>query len=301
LARQDRVPDRVIVVARPDDVDTWEAARGVTEDRLPVTVVAVQEQGVVAALRAGVAATRAPRVAFTDDDAVPHPGWLSGLGALLDQPAVGAGGGRDLVPGQLGPRRHTVGTLAPWGRFSGNHHLGRGPARDVHVVKGVNMAFRAEALAVPREGVLRGRGAEPHYELLMCAWARDRGWRVRYDSAITVDHRVRSDESLTHAPDPRAEASSWRSAAHNLVLGGIATEPQRWVTTVTYGVLVGTREAPGLLRSLAGVARGERDMPRHARAAMAGTWDALLDVSTWGGVSVPREAMVPCDELRGVL
>jgi len=297
LAVQVLPPTRVLVVARPDDTPTWEAARAAATrhgEVLPLEVVPVEEAGLVAALRAGTAATSASRVAFTDDDAVPHPEWLAALGGLLDEPGVGGAGGRDLVPGELGPGRRTVGTLAPWGRYTGDHHLGRGPARDVHVVKGVNMAYRADALALPRSGVLAGQGAEIHSEELICAWARARGWRIRYDPAITVDHRVRADESVGAPDDMRGRESYWRAGAHNRMVGTIATDPDRAAVHVAYGVLVGSRESPGVARALVALARRERHVLQRVRASLGGQTEAvraLFDHDV-------DDLMVSCAELR---
>jgi hypothetical protein len=294
LAGQEQPPDRVVVVARTDDTPTWDAARAAPPD-LPVEIAPVDAPGLVNALVAGVAATRSPRVAFTDDDAVPHPGWLAGLHALLDEPGVGAAGGRDLVPGQTEPGRRNVGTLARWGRFTGDHHLGRGPARDVHVVKGVNMAYRSEALAVPRPGVLHGRGTQMHTEELMCAWARARGWRVLYDPAITVDHRVLGDEKLTGggaAADPSDNQKAWSAGAHNRMLGTIASDRDRAAVHVAYGLLVGSREAPGVGRTLWALARAEHQVLRRTRASFAGQWEAVHDARFLD------DAMLPCTTLR---
>jgi glycosyltransferase involved in cell wall biosynthesis len=290
LAAQERAPDRILVAARPEDTPTWDVAADASR-HLPVVVVPVDEAGLVPALVAGVAATQQPRVAFTDDDAIPHPHWLQGLIALLDEPGVGVAGGRDLVPGELEPRRHNVGTLASWGRFSGDHHLGRGPARDVHVVKGVNMAFREDALAVPRPDALQGVGTQMHTEEMMCAWARARGWRVRYDPAVTVDHRVLRDEALA-GPDHRRNLEGRRAGAHNRMLGTIAADPDRAGVHVAYGLLVGSREAPGVARALWALARGEREVLEHARASFAGTWAGARDDFSLD------DAMLSCAILR---
>jgi hypothetical protein len=293
LAAQEHRPDRVVVVARADDTQTWDVATGAAQD-LPVVVATVEEPGVVAALAAGVAATVHPRVAFTDDDAVPLPRWLAGLVALLDEPGVGVAGGRDLVPGELEPCRRNVGTLASWGRFTGDHHLGDGPARDVHVVKGVNMAFREDALAVPRAGVLVGAGAQPHYEKLMCAWARSRGWRVRYDPAVVVDHRVVRDESLDRGPDPRTGHFGRVANAHNAMLGALATDPDHGAMHVAYGFLAGSRETPGVARSVWALANGQIDVARRLGATFIGLCRAL------GAVRPLDEVMIACvSELRG--
>jgi len=297
LAHQTLAPARVFVVARPDDLPTHEAVRAAQvrhREALRVEVVAVHEPGLVAALRAGTAATTAARVAFTDDDAAAHTHWLAGLEALLDEPGVGAAGGRDLVPGELEPGRRTVGVLAPWGRYTGDHHLGRGPARDVHVVKGVNMAYRVEALALPRPGSLAGHGAEIHSEELMCAWARSRGWRVRYDPAVTVDHRLRNDESVGKPGDTRGRESHWRDGAHNRMLGTIATDPDRGPVHVAYGFLVGSREAPGAGRALVAIARREHRVLERVRASFAGQAAATREIRH----RTIDDFMITCDELR---
>lgn len=291
LAAQDRAPDHVVVVARDDDAPTLDVIADATRD-LPVVAIAVSPSGLLPALAAGVGATTQPRVAFTDDDAVPHPTWLASLTSLLDEPGVGVAGGRDLVPGELEPGRRNVGTLARWGRFTGDHHLGRGPARDVHVVKGVNMAFRAEALAVPRPEVLQGGGTAVHNEQLMCAWARARGWRVRYDPSVTVDHRTLPDEALGGEPDPRASATGQVAAAHNRMLSTIAADPDHAAVHVAYAFLVGCREAPGVARAVWALAHGDVDVARRVRPAFAGAWSAVRDVH------VLDDAMLPCLELR---
>ena len=297
LAAQELPATRVIVVARGDDRATWETAQQAGE--LAVTVVRVDAPGLVAALTAGVAATRAPRVAFTDDDAVPHPGWLAGLTALLDEPGVGGAGGRDLVAGELEPRRRTVGILNRYGRYVGDHHLGSGPAREVHVLKGVNMAYRADALALPRPGVLRGRGTEMHTEKLICSWARARGWRIVYDPEIPVDHRTLvegSDEGPTspQPPAPRDDARrvAWFDRAHNRMLGTIATAPDRAPVHVGYGLLVGCREAPGLVRAAIAVVRDEGDVIERLGPSLAGQWRGVRSARRLA------TAMEPCAALR---
>ena len=109
---------------------------------------------------------------------------------------VGIVGGRDVIDGTGPGDALFMGTFGRWGRLVGNHHLGVGSLRDVDVVKGVNMAVRAEALIVPMG--FRGDGAQPHREVAMCLEAAKRGWRVVYDPAIKVQYypadRARVDE-----------------------------------------------------------------------------------------------------------
>jgi cellulose synthase/poly-beta-1,6-N-acetylglucosamine synthase-like glycosyltransferase len=147
LAAQTVAPRSVVVVARPDDAATWAATRAAAG---VARAVSVEAPGVVAALRAGVAATTGDAVAFTDDDAEPEPEWLARIAHHLARPGVGGVGGRDHIAGQTLPARSVVGRRFAFGRTVGDHHLGVGPARPVDILKGVNMAFRVDALALAR-------------------------------------------------------------------------------------------------------------------------------------------------------
>ena len=293
LARQQERPRGVLVVARVDDTTTAEVARAAAD--IPVTVVPVAEPGFLHTLHAGVAATTASSVAFTDDDAVAPPDWLAALGRMLAEPGVGGAGGRDLVPDQGERRQRTVGVLRPWGRYHGAHHLGQGPPRDVHVLKGVNMAYRADALALPRPGALRGSGMQYHTEELIGAWARARGWRLRYDPAVTVEHRIDlADEERAGmpAPDPRSVRAAWFDGAYNRTVGTIATDPDHATIHTGYGLLVGAREAPGLVHAGVAAFRGEGDVVRRLGPSLSAQWSALRH--TGDG----RDLMVSCSTLR---
>jgi hypothetical protein len=130
----------------------------------------------------------------------------------------------------------------------GNHHLGTGPAREVHVLKGVNMAWRRSALAFPIG--LAGEGAQPHNEIAMSAWARRRGFRLIYDPSIRVEHfpgqRYDSDSRTGRA------AGAVRNEAFNLSLTTIACDHTSRIGVTARGVLVGQASTPGLFRWLAG-------------------------------------------------
>lgn len=63
----------------------------------PVTLVHEPRAGLARARNAGVRATRAPLLAFTDDDCYPAPDYLARWRAVLADPAVGFGAGRILL------------------------------------------------------------------------------------------------------------------------------------------------------------------------------------------------------------
>jgi GT2 family glycosyltransferase len=269
-------PERVIVVTRADDprsrVVTAEHAAKVTT---PLKTVVVDEPGVIAAITAGVAASSAPLVAFTDDDARPRPDWLEQMVRRFAGPAVGGVGGRDVIPeGECSVPAIRVGRFSSWGRLHGNHHLGCGPAREVHVLKGVNMGFRADALALPRPGILRGDGAQVHYEVLMCRWASLQGWRLVYDPAVVVDH-----DSAPRPWSDRRGSQEWVAvshAAYNFLTAVSALRPAV-PSRVLFALAVGDSGRPGLVRAGIGLIRGEFHVAARFWPAAAGYTAALRD------------------------
>jgi glycosyltransferase involved in cell wall biosynthesis len=273
IAQQHRPPARVIVVVRAGDDASRRAALGSGLAPEMLHVVEVRVAGVVAAMAAGVATTTSPTIAFTDDDARPRPDWLRRIATHLEEPTVGGVGGRDVVPGQETPVTRSVGRFTRLGKAVGNHHLGIGAPRDVHVLKGVNMAFRAEALALPAPGLLRGDGAEVDFEYLTCAWARRQGWRLVYDPALLVDHEGAPREGADQRATPAAQAVF--DAAYNSVLAATVFGDDKARRRIAYPFIVGTNDRPGLLRGLVALARGERVVLARLRPALTGRAAAL--------------------------
>ncbi len=91
LAAQTGVRTLEIVVVDDGSRAASEVA-GVVAGFPTARLVRLEGQGPAAARNAGVAATRAPIVCFTDDDCVPHPEWASRLAAALEDDADAAGG-----------------------------------------------------------------------------------------------------------------------------------------------------------------------------------------------------------------
>jgi hypothetical protein len=249
LERQDRAPDEVIVVVRCED----EASRRVARAHAPlarvVTIdVPTGSPGVVKALNAGVAAASGEVVCLTDDDAEARPDWIARIErAFALDPRVGAVGGRDWVfhEEQLEDGAESrVGMVSWFGRVTGNHHLGTGPARDVDVLKGVNLGVRADlAREIGFDRRLRATTTEHHWELGLCLALRRRGCRVVYDPAIAVDHR----------PQPRVAEDRERGgrdladAAHNETLAMLEhLSPAGRVAHLAWALGVGTRASPGI-------------------------------------------------------
>jgi glycosyltransferase involved in cell wall biosynthesis len=285
LREQSYPPVAVVVVVRASDLES----HAVVEEQVwgNVRLVEVDEPGMIAALSAGVTATGSDLVAFTDDDAAPAPDWLGRLVEVLADPGVGGAGGRDLIGGEVGPLTQDVGRLTRWGKLVGNHHLGAGPPRDVDVLKGVNMAFRADCLALPAPGLLRGEGAQPANEVLICGFAKALGRRLVYDPDLHVDHAAARPRGR---PNPEAVLD----AAHNFLVATTALDRSRLPRQALYALALGSRGSPGLGRALLGLVRGEGEVLRRLGPSLRGTLLALRRLRR--GLPVPT--MITCAELR---
>jgi hypothetical protein len=249
LERQDRAPDEVFVVVRREDEDSRRAARAHASLARIVTIdVPTGSPGVVMALNAGLAAASGEVICLTDDDAEARPDWIARIErAFALDSRVGAVGGRDWV--FHGERleegaESRVGMVSWFGRVTGNHHLGTGPARDVDALKGVNLSVRTDLVReIGFDHRLRAATTEHHWELGLCLALRRRGYRVVYDPAIAVDHR----------PQPRVAEDRERGrrdladAAHNETLAMLEhLSPAGRVAHLAWALGVGTRASPGL-------------------------------------------------------
>jgi glycosyltransferase involved in cell wall biosynthesis len=274
LGLQNHKPAAVIVVIRAEDDDSKTVLATIARDLAALVVVEVADPGVIAAMSAGVARSSAALIAFTDDDARPRADWLGRIVAHFHDPTVGGVGGRDVVAGQELPLTESVGRFSRSGKLVGNHHLGTGRARTVDALKGVNMAFRVEALALPAPGVLRGSGAQVDFEVLTCTWARQQGWRLIYDPDIVVDH----ESALRHGVDRRVhpEPRAVFDAAYNSVIAAAVLDRPLPLARVIFPIAVGTRDRPGIVRAAVAAVRGEREVLRRTPPAL---WGRLVAAS----------------------
>jgi glycosyltransferase involved in cell wall biosynthesis len=254
LKKQIRLPDEVLVVVRDIDTDTWEFLKDFNGDTLPLRTLTVTVPGQVAALNAGLDAATGDIISITDDDAAPHPDWLSRIEAhFLSDERVGGVGGRDwryngteLEDGAS----EIVGRLQWFGRTIGNHHLGVGEAREVEILKGANMSYRKGAIAnLHFDERLLGTGAQVHNDMAFSLAVKKAGWKLIYDPAVAVDHyeAVRlDDDRVGHFNSP---ASTVYNSSYNeaLVLWNYLPLMQRIVYLI-WSILIGTRLAPGLVQ-----------------------------------------------------
>ncbi|NML31244.1 glycosyltransferase family 2 protein [Paraburkholderia antibiotica] len=254
LARQSRAPDEVVVVARVDDADTQACLRDpATRGGLPLVIAPVDVPGQVAALNRGLDAASGDVIAITDDDAAPRSDWVARIAAAFEADArLGALGGRDWVHEKgrvLDGARPLVGKVTARGKIIGNHHLGVGAAREVDILKGANMSYRADAVRTIRfDARLRGAGAQVHNDMAFSLAVKNAGWKLVYDPQVAVDHfpAERFDDDRRDAQTMTA----LRNAAYNfhLILRD-QLPPLRRETAWWWWTLVGTRVYPGLIHA----------------------------------------------------
>ena len=98
LGRQRLPPLEVIVVDQSPDSRTRDVVQGRPAGSPPVTYLHSDRVGLSLARNIGVRASRSSLVAFTDDDALPEPGWLEALAVAFasTSPRAGLVGGRIL-------------------------------------------------------------------------------------------------------------------------------------------------------------------------------------------------------------
>jgi GT2 family glycosyltransferase len=202
LTRLDPAPDEVIVVDNdPADLDCRElveavGARYLREDR----------RGLDHARTTGLEAAGSDLVAFTDDDCVPAPRWLSGLEELFADESVGAVTGPAFAyeldsPAQVRFEREGGFTRGLLRRRALDWTI-LPPPKASAAGAGANMVFRRGALAdldvaFPPEldaGTLTESGGDLYalYRVLAA------GWRVVYDPGTYVFHRHRPTPEALH-------------------------------------------------------------------------------------------------------
>jgi len=288
LAHQLSPPAEVVVVVRDDDADTWTLLDQLKSLPLPLKTVTVAVPGVIAAMNAGVAAATGDFIAFTDDDAAPHPEWLQRIEAhFLADDRIGGVGGRDAIQRSepwFEGERATVGLLQWHGRLIGEHHRGTGAAREVDVLKGVNMSFRRSVFRdLCFDLRLRGTGAQVHFEVAFCLTLKRQGWKLIYDPEIVVDHYIaqRFDEDQRESFNGIAFAN----AVHNETLALLEhLSTTRQIAFWLWAVAIGTTQAFGLVQWIRYLPSEGALATERWLASMQGRWQGW---QTWRHRSDP--------------
>lgn len=291
LAGQTLPPAQVIVTVRDDDPESRSAAQRFA-DALALDILAVGVPGQVAALNRGLDQAWGDIIAITDDDAVPHPDWIERIEAWYHADGrIGGVGGRDHVFHDGVPEddpedraARTVGRLQWFGRVIGNHHLGRGGARDVDVLKGANWSLRRTAVGAARLNTrLRGSGAQVQNDLDFSLRLRRRGWRLVYDPRVAVDHFPSERHDIDRRGDAGFHPLAREHAAFNDTLALMAHfGPMNRAVFAIWALLVGTSEFPGLAQGLRLALRGDHHAGARLRASLRGR---LAGLREWRGTA----------------
>lgn len=286
IKRQTKPVHQLIVTVRDTDQDTWDFLATYDKGILPLEVLTVTVTGVIAALNMGLAASTGDIVTVTDDDAEAFPDWLEKIAQhFIDDPSVGAVGGKDVLyeNGVLQDgESDVVGKLQWFGRPIGNHSQGIGNAREVDLLKGVNMSGRRLALgALKFDERMLGKGAQVHYEMSFCLAMKRAGWKVIYDPEILVNHfrAQRFDEDQRYVFNPTANFNQVYN--ETIVLLDHYQGLQQFVF-VLWCILIGTRSARGLLQMVRFLPKEGSVSVGRWQAAMKGRWHAWQFLSKHG-------------------
>lgn len=283
LSQQERPPDEVLIATQSADEET-QALLSSWSHFKALRVLQLTETGAIAQYNAGLAAAQGDAVALTDDDAVPRPDWLLRIErhfqAGLD---LGGVGGRDFVYKQgqlLTGQVHEVGVVQWFGRIVGNHHLGTQRYNDVDILKGVNMAFRAEAIKdLYFDTDLRGGGAQTCLDMAFSLHVRKRGWRLLYDPEVAVDHYPAPRFDADQRGAPSLQAIENTSFNLYLTLLRHMRHGLRRNVALLWMRGVGLDSTPGLLRGLL-TGLGRDHTKREIRAAAKRAWLAARQATS---------------------
>lgn len=147
LESQEPPPDQIIVVdSSKDDLTTQMVAN------FPGVLYLRNENGfgrMTTSRNIALKRCTGEIIAFVDDDAFAHAGWLAGLVAAYTSPDIGAVGGRALndVPGEEAQGIDKIGKLTKYGNLESNFAADPGKIIAVDHIIGCNMSFRREVLA----------------------------------------------------------------------------------------------------------------------------------------------------------
>lgn len=179
LLSQELPPDEVLIVDDASTDETPEVLEALVSQHAPVlrTIRVDRNRGPAHARNLGWRACTAELVAFTDDDCVPHRGWLSGLvDATSHDRGPGIVQGRT-VPDPTGP---------PMGPFSRTLEV----THESGFYETCNILYRREVLE-QLDG-FDERYLTPAGEDTDLAWrARDRGVATTFVPDAVVEHEVR--------------------------------------------------------------------------------------------------------------
>ena len=286
LKRQTLPADDILLVVREEDTETKSNLDDSASEALPIRVITVSTPGSVAARNAGLDACKTDILAIIDDDTSPHVDWLSRvMESFKNDPALGGLGGRDrCFDGVTFDDRQEpiVGKIQWWGRTIGNHHIGFGKLREVDVLKGANMSFRATAFANVRfDTRLKGNGAQPSEDFCFSVDVKSKGWKLAYDPLAVVDHYAsqRAEARLYVGVAAVDDEPAFRDFSYNQVMSiWNALSPSRRAAFFVWSSLIGTGVFPGLVQAMRFTPKLGAQSWRRFLIAQRGKVDAFRDL-----------------------
>jgi GT2 family glycosyltransferase len=283
---QETAPEEIIVV-----VDHNPELYGQLRTALPdVTVVENQKQrGLSGGKNTGVEVTSSDVVAFLDDDAVAHPGWLGHLrDAYTDDRIVGVGG--TTLPLWESARPRWFPEEFDW--VLGCTFTGREPG-PVRNVLGGNASFRREVFSVAggfpthigrTSAQRRPLGCEETEFCIRVSQHRP-DWTFVFEPRAVIWHRVPVARAQFAYFRSRCFAEGLSKAAVTRSVGvadGLSVERRYTTRTLTRGVARGLGEA----------LRGDRAGIERSYAISVGLLAAAAGYARAGGVSLRRRPAV---------
>jgi GT2 family glycosyltransferase len=286
LKKQTLQPHDILVVVRDDDSDTKSRLSGYPLHGLPIRVISIDTPGSVAARNAGLDVCQTDILAIIDDDTAPHADWLGRvMENFRNDPALGGLGGRDRCFDGTAFDDHqepVVGKIQWWGRTIGNHHRGFGKLREVDVLKGANMSFRARAFEHVRFNTrLKGKGAQPSEDFCFSVEVKARGWKLAYDPAALVDHYAsrRDEKRLYVGVSAVQDKTEFRDFCYNQTLSiWNALSPLRRAVFFVWSSLIGTGVFPGLVQAVRFTPKLGLESWRRFLLAQQGKVEAFRDL-----------------------
>ena len=296
IERQTRKPDDLIVVVHVTDGQTQAALATRKSSLLPVRLVLIHEPGLVAARNKGLDHATTDIIAMIDDDTVPSPAWLSIIFRnFAADSTIGGLGGRDRTYYRgcfNDDKAEVVGKVQWFGRVIGNHHIGTGPSREVDVLKGANMSYRAEAIGSTRfDTRLKGAGSQPNDDMAFSLAIKRKGWKNVFDPEAAVEHYVRDNPAGRPygGVDRLTNVNSFRDFSYNEVLALWDTlSPVQRGIFVLWSLLVGTGVCPGIAQVLRYLPTLKFDSFRRFLIAQQGKFSAVFDLTFAPAVRAAR-------------
>lgn len=281
LSNQTLAPAQLILVVREDDEETSAELPRLAEETLQFEIVRVRRPGQTHALNTALAQARCELIAFIDDDAVPKRDWLLRLAEQFEDPAVGAVGGKLIVPqitASQSSDRLPVGQLTRLGRPSGNHHAGDGSAREVQWLRGANMSFRRGLCRFDES--LRGEGAQVANDSEASLRVHAAGWRVIYTPDAAVFHNAAPRTGADQRSKPSGRAV--RDKAFNEMLALMRWLPagQR-LRAATYLLIVGEPPTPGPFGAVRTIAIGRLSPLDTVLRCVNASWGRAAALRKW--------------------